>query len=131
MRVPQLDARGVDCDEHKEFAVEEDIQGRVFVDQVLVLGFVIVLLDQLLEAADDAVVRFGNGEALHVVRAHVEGLHAGQVARVPDFERGADVGRDDLVRVFQRLHADQRVLVAFQRVYFLAHIGVPNVCFAV
>jgi len=107
VRVPQLDARGVDRDEYEEFAVEEDVQGWVFVDQVLVLGFVVVVVDELLEAADDPVVRFGDSETLHVVGAHVECLHARQVARVPDFEGGADVRSDDLVGVFQCLHADQ------------------------
>lgn len=77
VRVPQLNTRRVYCDEHEEFPVEEHVERRVFVNQVLVLGFVVILLDQLLEPADDAVVWFSDGEALHIVRAHVECLHAG------------------------------------------------------
>lgn len=76
VRIPEFDACGMDGDEHKEFPVEEHVQGWVFIDQVLIFGFILVLIDQFFKPTDDAMIRFSNCEALNIVSPHVEGLDA-------------------------------------------------------
>ena len=125
--VPDLDASWMSGDESVENRVVQHTEASIFVSEMMVNRFVIVVKHQRSASHYDSLRRCCHSKRIDLIETAVKSLCSGVGSHVPDSNHARNVGRNDGLSVFDPLDADQTMVVTFHQEDAALHLRVPKV----